>query len=199
MKDGKITILYLCTLSLFFVSPENVFARQSNEVKSLILEDSKLRINGTSNVNDFECIYEDEIEPDTLTHNIQVQDTSIAVLGDDISLKIDSFNCGKRGINKDFRKTLKSDVHPNIEIELLSIVSPNGVPTLANVATTLGGVTKEYTIELRDYKFQNNLVIVSGTNKINMTDFGISPPTALFGMIKVKDQISIDFTLSIKQ
>ncbi|MFV1884432.1 MAG: YceI family protein [Balneola sp.] len=198
MKDGKFIILCICIFSML-VGARNTFARQTNEIKSIILEESKLRINGTSNLNDFECIYEDEIEPDTLTHNVEVRDTSIAVQGDDISLKIDSFNCGKRGINRDFRKTLKSDVYPNIEIELLSIVSPNGQPTLANIATTLGGVTREYTIVLRDYEFLDDLVIVSGTNEINMTDFGISPPTALFGMIKVKDQISIDFTLSIKR
>lgn len=184
---------------ILFSGTENASARQINEVKSIILESSKLRINGTSNVNDFECIYEDEIETDTLTHSIQIQDTSIAVQGDDISLRVNSFNCGKRGINRDFRKTMKSDVYPNIDIELLSIVSPYGIPTLANVATTLGGVTKEYTIELYDYQIENGVAIVSGTNRINMSDFGINPPTALFGLVKVRDEIEIEFSLTVKQ
>lgn len=198
MKDVKIVIFFMSALILFS-GTENASARQINEVKSIILESSKLRINGTSNVNDFECIYEDEIETDTLTHSIQIQDTSIAVQGDDISLRVNSFNCGKRGINRDFRKTMKSDVYPNIDIELLSIVSPYGIPTLANVATTLGGVTKEYTIELYGYQIENGVAIVSGTNRINMSDFGINPPTALFGLVKVRDEIEIEFTLTVKQ
>ncbi len=197
MIDGNYKFLFVSFALLVFTSGE-AFARQTTEVQSIILEGSKLRINGTSNVNDFECIYEAPIEKDTLNYSVQFEDTSASIKGDDLSLVIDSFNCGKRGINRDLRKTLKSDIYPSIDIELLSVVSQSNIPTLANVATTLGGITKEYTIELRDYSFEQGVVTVSGTNKINMTDFNIDPPSALFGLIKVSNQIEINFTLIIQ-
>lgn len=198
MNDGYLKIL-LTNLLLLGLASGSVIAQQSTKVQSLILEGSKLRINGTSNVNDFECIYEDPIRTDTLTYSVEFEETSVKLEGDDLTLKIESFDCGKRGINRDFRKTLKSDVYPNIDIELLSVVSQSNIPALANVATTLGGITKEYTVELKDYTFENGIATVSGTNTINMSDFNISPPTALFGLIKVKNQIEINFNLIIEQ
>ncbi|MEQ9310253.1 MAG: YceI family protein [Balneolaceae bacterium] len=198
MNEGYLKIL-LTNLLLLGLASGSVIAQQSTKVQSLILEGSKLRINGTSNVNDFECIYEDPIRTDTLTYSVEFEETSVKLEGDDLTLKIESFDCGKRGINRDFRKTLKSDVYPNIDIELLSVVSQSNIPALANVATTLGGITKEYTVELKDYTFENGIATVSGTNTINMSDFNISPPTALFGLIKVKNQIEINFNLIIEQ
>ncbi|MEQ9266237.1 MAG: YceI family protein [Balneolaceae bacterium] len=169
------------------------------EVESLILEGSKLRINGTSNVNDFECIYDDRFETDTLKHIVQVEEAIVVLDGDQLKLEIDSFDCGKRGINRDFRNTLKSKVYPNIQIELVKVVAQNEVPFEAEIMASLAGVTNRYILELVNLSIENEQTQFEGTLTLKMSDFNLSPPTALFGLIKVRDEIDVNFLLKIRQ
>jgi hypothetical protein len=178
----------------------SVYAQQTQQVNSVILDDSKLTINGTSNVNDFECIYDEEFEEDTLSHTINIDEAIAEVEGEQLVLVVDSFDCGKRGINRDFRNTLKSDVYPTIELDLKKVIRVPGEPISAEVDITLAGVTKSYLVEFGEVKFyEEGFVEVLGTQPVQMSDFGIEPPRALFGLIKVNDELDINFTLRIIQ
>jgi hypothetical protein len=42
-----------------------------------------------------------------------------------------------------------------------------------------------------------NGVGVSGSIEILMTDYGIKPPTALFGLVKVNNNVSVHFDLRV--
>lgn len=197
MLPGK-KLLVISFLSLFYLS-ESSFAQKTVEVESLILEGSKLSINGTSNVNDFECIYDEEFETDTLKHVVQVEEAIVVLDGDELELEIDSFDCGKRGINRDFRNTLKSKVYPNIQIELVKVIAQNEIPVEAEVLASLAGVTNRYILELSNLSIHEEHTQFEGTLTLKMSDFNLSPPTALFGLIKVRDQLDINFLLKIRQ
>jgi hypothetical protein len=193
-------VVGLLTLSFFLLIPvTEAFAWQDRQVSSVIMNGSKLKINGTSNITDFECIYDEEIENDTLTHYVDVEEAFVEVGGDDLRLEIDSFDCGKNGINRDFRKALRSDEYPNIDIRLVKVIRTEGEPVEADVAISLAGATNQYTVALQDVSVDGEAAIIGGTQIINMTDFGIAPPTALFGLIKVDNTLEINFTLRIKQ
>lgn len=198
--------MFLCKNKIFLIFILPLFslcgaasAQETTEVKSLIREGSKLSINGTSNVNDFECIYDEEFEADTLKHIVQVEEAIVVLGGDELKLEIDSFDCGRRGINRDFRNTLKSKIYPNIQIELIKVIAQNGIPIEAEVLTTLAGVSNEYQIELKNISIRNSVSQVEGTLELTMSDFNISPPKALFGLIKVNDKLEINFLIKIEQ
>jgi len=162
------------------------------------LNQSKLRILGTSNVTDFECIYEDGFESDTLTHSVSFGEDLNLVSGDTLHLMIDSFDCGRRGINKDFRKALNSDEFPTIDISILNFENNTDLLEALNVLISIAGVQKEYTLTFNSSRKDQNIVKVEGERKLSMTDFNINPPKALFGLIKVQDDLTISFTISIK-
>lgn len=197
MLPGK--KLFLISLFTLLCLSESSFAQKTMEVESLILEGSKLSINGTSNVNDFECIYDDRFETDTLKHIVQVEEAIVVLDGDQLKLEIDSFDCGKRGINRDFRNTLKSKVYPNIQIELVKVVAQNEIPFEAEIMASLAGVTNRYILELVNLSIENEQTQFEGTLTLKMSDFNLSPPTALFGLIKVRDEIDVNFLLKIRQ
>lgn len=197
MLPGK--NLFLISLFTLLCLSESSFAQKTMEVESLILEGSKLSINGTSNVNDFECIYDDRFETDTLKHIVQVEEAIVVLDGDQLKLEIDSFDCGKRGINRDFRNTLKSKVYPNIQIELVKVVAQNEIPFEAEIMASLAGVTNRYILELVNLSIENEQTQFEGTLTLKMSDFNLSPPTALFGLIKVRDEIDVNFLLKIRQ
>ncbi|MGY8826574.1 MAG: hypothetical protein ACKVJG_22065 [Candidatus Latescibacterota bacterium] len=46
---------------------------------------------------------------------------------------------------------------------------------------------------------ENDLFIVEGNQPLKMTQFGIKPPTAVFGTIKAVDEFSVRFSLSFSR
>jgi hypothetical protein len=44
-------------------------------------------------------------------------------------------------------------------------------------------------------EFENEIMKITGLINLKMSDFKIEPPQALFGMIKAKDAIGIQFVL----
>ncbi len=176
-------------------------AQDPGQVRALILEGSKLSINGTSNVTDFTCLYKNEIEPDTLSYTVQtmVKDSLVVVKGDKLELETDGFDCGKKGINRDFRKTLKSEQYPLIEVELLKLFMDDHHPFKAEVLIRLAGSTQPYQVLLREVHRDDSIRSVSGYQDLRMTDFGLDPPSALFGLIKVRDELRIHFTLKVEE
>ena len=186
-------------LLILFLFPISIMAQEQSSVQSVILNESKLRINGTSNVNDFECVYEEELESDTLFHEVELAKAFANIQGDRLELVVESFDCGKRGINRDFRNTLKSKQYPNIHIEVLQVTAKNDIPDKATVAIELAGVTNTYEVDLKNVSIDNDLIQVLGEQNLRMSDFGLKPPTALFGLIKVRDRLKISFTLQVIQ
>lgn len=196
MKNLKIIKLVPCLL--FFFSSA-IIGQERSEVHSVILNESKLRINGTSNVNDFVCSYQREFESDTLSHRVELFNQHLSVQGDTLKLDIDSFDCGRRGINRDFRKTLKTENSKNISISLQKLSFSECKPQTIGVDISIAGVTKPYEIFLNEFSVKENVISVKGRKNFLMSDFGIDPPTALLGLIKVRDYLEIDFELEFIQ
>lgn len=194
MKFIHQTVLSLFLLGFF---SNQSYTQESFKVQSLILNESNLRINGTSNVNDFECVFNGDFEESSLTHKVYLGKDNLSVSGDSLALQIDSFDCGKRAINRDFRNTLKSSEFPNIVIHLSSI-KRNSTTDSALVSINLAGVSKEYALPLSNVKTENGNVVYNGFQSLKMTDFNIDPPTALLGLVKVRDELMIHFELVMK-
>lgn len=195
MIDGKFKLLFVSIL-LYSSFIGNTYARQTNDVKFLILEDSKLRINGTSNVTDFQCIYKDRISADTLNQSITFGDT-LTIRGDKITINVSSLDCGKRVINRDLQKTLKANEYPFLELNLLTVEISDTTPFNALLEITIAEVTQNRFIEVTSFKNSTDHLVFSGSGKILLSDFGLDPPTALFGLIKVDNEIEIMFDLII--
>ena len=195
MIDGKFKLLFVSIL-LYSSFIGNTYARQTNDVKFLILEDSKLRINGTSNVTDFQCIYKDRISADTVNQSITFGDT-LTISGDKISINVSSLDCGKRVINRDLQKTLKAKEYPFLELNLLTVEISDTTPFNALLEITIAEVTQNRFVEITSFENSKDHLVFSGSGKILLSDFGLDPPTAIFGLIKVDNEIEIMFDLII--
>ncbi len=190
----------LALLPLFvwpFISSNNAFSQDFIDIQTKMLNDSKLTIFGTANVTSFECEYTKDLEQDTLNHQIKPYSDTIIILGDALNLRVNEFNCGKRAINKDFKNALKYKEHPNIKINLLNVYIYKEIPTHVDVAITITNVTKHFTIYLEQHTNEVGNIMVKGFQDLKMTDFSIKPPTALFGLIKVHDDLRIEFDLNL--
>ena len=65
----------------------------------------------------------------------------------------------------------------------------------ADMECMIKGVRRRYSVTIKEARFTDDVLIIVGVLDLKMSDFGIEPPTAMFGMIKVYDELSIDFNL----
>jgi len=171
-----------------------------------ILNTSKLYLKGTSNVNKFTCTCEDRFPAQT----IEVDNTGKNARFSNARLRMTTrkFNCQNGKIDRDMHKALKADEYDYISIELIEIsYNPEHLKNSgtkqwfdvkAKVKLTITNVTKEQIIEASAKKTADNHFSLRGEKALKMTEYGIEPPDALFGMIKVKDLITFHFNLDIR-
>ncbi|SMO80718.1 YceI family protein [Gracilimonas mengyeensis] len=188
----KLLALVLLFLPLAAIA-QNGQVQLSNE--------SKLSINGKSNVNDFRCYSEHQLQQDSLSYSYHFEGDVIEVDGVSLSLQVDQFDCGRKGINRDFRSALQYKEYPFIHITLNELILENEediVPSSARVTIKIAGVEQKYTVPLNAFSSSEERIIVGGSKVLSMHDFGIDPPSPMLGLIKVSDELDIQFDLVIR-
>ena len=113
----------------------------------------------------------------------------------DVEIAAASLSSPKDGIDKNMHKALKVREHPTIRFNLRALESA-GDAYRAIGSLTIAGVEKEVTLNLHVQRKGAALAVTGGTDLL-MTDFGITPPKAMLGMLRTnpKVQIRIELTL----
>jgi hypothetical protein len=178
--------------------PSSLLGQNPSFLNTTIVDSSSLRIFGSSNITNFECIYTGAFTPTTFEHTIQLRNNAFAITGDTLRLVTEDFDCGRRGINKDFRNTLKNSEFPTIDITPIWFSNSDSTLNKINISISLAGVTKNYTINFESDSPSKNIFRIKGQQKLEMTDFDIDPPRALFGLIKVENELFISFDVFLR-
>lgn len=162
---------------------------------------SQLTIHGSTNINDFACKIDCYAGSDTLNFTKNYTAREIRFSRNRMTIPIGSFDCGPKQISKDFRKTLKSDIYPELHINfrsLQNLVLANNSCINGVVDVTLAGVTARYTIRY-DVSLSKNIMLLNGTQSVNFSDFNLVAPEKLRGLIKVKEALKVEFNLVLKE
>ena len=168
--------------------------------KWLITKESNLYFEGRTNISNFRCGITSYLRPDTLC--FCREDASKAILGvkGGLSIDVNGFECQQPYMNKDLRKALKARECPLMKISLLSIgnFTGNVQYVKGKVAISLAGVTRimdvDYTVQPVD---ENNLRLY-GTQQVLFSDFELTPPRKMAGLVKVEQQIEVKFMLALR-
>lgn len=189
-------ILYILLFLVLVSFAHKNFTRHSKSV--LITSQSELHINGTSNVTDFKCQYNIEKFADPIQIHYERANTIIRFEKSMLVLENTGFDCGGRGINKDFHGLLKSDTYPEIILRLKEIkLKPyNANVVNALVEIEIAGIKRLYTMEV---KFENKEDwLINGQLKLNINDFDLKAPKKMLGLIVVSEEIEISFHLVLQ-
>ena len=168
----------------------------------IIDAESQLTIQGSTNVNDFICKIEYCTGTDTLQYVENSEGSELRFTRSRMTVPVRSFDCGAKPISKDFWKTLKSETHPELEINFLSLQTPsfrNSKNIRGKVNIKLAGVTAKYTICYQVTVKDNGNVWLKGTHAVNFSDFQLDAPQKLKGLIKVKEVLNVEFNLVLKE
>lgn len=187
---------------LLFISLFTLLAFTSDIVGKtsvIITPNSKLLIIGKTNVNSFKCQYNVSKLNKPITVFFKRRDEKISFEKATLVLNNLNFDCGGIGINNDFQELLKSDIYPQIFINLKEISKDPINENLVNALIDLeiAGVTKSYStpVELKG----EDTLLIKGVLALNIRDFNLEPPKKALGLIVVKDVIEINFELAVKE
>ena len=189
-------IMFLVSILLAFAFTKTDTAIKSTSV--VISPKSSLMVKGSTNINNFKCIYDIEKFNSPIPVIYYLSNGKLKFKETVLILENKCFDCGGRAINKDFQKILKTESYPQIKMFLKQVNGYDLNKSLeALVDLEIAGVKKPYTIKVNISK-ENDLTINGGL-KINLKDFNIESPKKLFGIIKIDEIIEIDFSLLVKE
>lgn len=167
----------------------------------VVMPGSSLTVNGSTNVNKFQCDIINYSLPDTITC-VKAAKAQTLPMNGKLKLDIESFDCHNRMMTSDLRKTLKYKDFPKLTIKFISINSfpnfknPTKISGLVDIG--LAGVVKRYDISYLFTIDNSNMVHLKGDRAVTFTDFNLSPPSKLGGVIKAKDELLVEFNLNLK-
>lgn len=124
------------------------------------------------------------------------------VKGMEVKIAVAGLKSGENGLDKNMRKTMEADKFPDVLYKLgkYDLSKPNEAGTVTAKTTgelTIAGKTQPVTIDVA-FKLGAGAPEVTGSYTLNMSDYGIKPPTLMLGAIKVRDPVTVRFDLVLK-
>ncbi len=117
-----------------------------------------------------------------------------------IDIPVSMFDSDNKMALRDFKKLIQVEEYPEIRMTLNHINASLGgsstkkIHATANVDLTITGQTKSYSIPFETEQNDANKIQLKGNKRISIRDFGLEPPVAMMGLIKVSEWIDIQFS-----
>ena len=153
---------------------------------------SKLLLHGDSNLHEWDCT-------DPLTRSsVEIDKTSPTLVRSlTLQMAVAGIECGNDTMNGKLRDALDAEKHPTIEYRFGSAdrIPSDGVKLKTLGTLTVAGVPRGVTFTVDASTEADGSVIAMGTIPLMMHEVGIEPPTAMLGLMKTADRVTIKFEL----
>ena len=157
-----------------------------------------IRLNGTSNLHDWEMKAVSGSSDATFVVNSSGQVTSLTSLR--FSLPASNLKSGHSAMDKNTYKALNTEKNPTISFVLTSstitATGGNNYQLKCVGKLSIAGTIKHTDlVATGKYNPADKSFTVTGVKKMKMTEYNVAPPKALMGTIKTGDDISISYNL----
>ena len=149
-------------------------------------------ITGETNVNDFHLEYR-ENEFCNVLGKLESGSSTIQ-----IEIPADQVEADSQVMLNDFLKLINADQYPNItigidrnEIEFFAV--PESGEKL--ISLSMNGISKQFYCSTLSESCFGNQWCLTGQLQIRLTDFNIEPPHKFLGLVKVQNEIFINFRI----
>lgn len=165
-----------------------------------IQNESGLKINGRSNVNQFSFDYDTRLLQREMSVKIQNHDGHFHLENATLRLKVEGFDSGNPIMNKDLYKLVNTEVFPHINISFESVIPTlhhsNSNRMMVNAKVSMAGETHNENLEVIRSETGRGVRFFGRTN-LNLKNYCIEPPTKFMGMVKVHEELSIQFDIQV--
>jgi len=157
---------------------------------------SVIKINGTSSVHDWESTT-DQINADLVlaTGGKQIQSLVVKV-------PVKSIKSGKGLMDSKTYDAFESDKNPLITFQMTDATSfkltGKDVEAIVNGNITMAGNTKKISIKSTGKVLADGSFQFKGSVPLKLSEFKMKSPTAMMGMLKTGDAVTINFDVTFK-
>lgn len=149
----------------------------------LVINRIEIKISGASTVGKYNCS-NTFYKRDTIILNLNKKN------GFNANIPMHNFDCGNKLMTKDLKSTIKCKEFPNSYVTITDVK-----PYLTNYKCNLTFLITDKTLKHKDFILYKTDDKIHGTIKLNFSDVALTPPVKMAGLVKVKDQIVVDFSL----
>ena len=198
----KIYIKQIIIPLLSFICLGAALNAQTNDTRYVTQAGSRLWIEGTSTVDSFTCTTGQVNGYAEIINSTNMNDNSIRKDKVEVTVPVFTLDCGKSIMNDDMYNAMKASKYPMIKYELVKAHIASKIDTAAGWFTietlgylTIAGVKNEVNIQINVQKLPDGRFRLTGKKSLSMLDFGITPPSHFFGLIRAHDQLVVNFDL----
>lgn len=164
---------------------------------------SFIRIEGTSTLHDWKMegtTIDGKIAAPPLNQweNAQWKSDASDVL---VAIPVKSIKSEHAKMDKLMAEALKADANPTIRYELTSAVLVQSNPTIqldTRGKLTIAGVTRDVAMQVNGTREAAGAYVLTGQIPIQMSDYGIKPPTAMMGTIRTGNDVKVTFRWAVQ-
>ena len=193
----------LVTVSALMAAAATAGAQSASAIRLRLDPASELTIEGTSTLHAFHCktnklnAYVD-VDPGYTKDLTKVARPIAAVK---VNIVVKTLTCGNGQMDRNMYGTLKADENELIKYTLSGYdildgtASPSSFVANTNGTLIVAGTEKPIAMKINAERTADGKAIAQGEQTLRMSDFGIEPPSFMFGRLKVGDQIKVKFNL----
>jgi hypothetical protein len=183
-------------LVLAFIMIFSVFTISAQEAK-VVMTESKLTVDGTSNIHDW------TIDGKSLNGNLNavIENNALkSIKSLEFNVVVEQLKSGRNGMDENTFKALNSKKYKNISYTLTKVVKISKTAENLYLVETQGELFVAGTTKIINQNFtvilSGKKIIISGRQVIDMTVYGVKPPTALLGTIKTGKNVTVNFKVT---
>lgn len=190
-------IRYFCMVTILFFLLIPAYSQKAVPVKHLSPGecDNFVKIEGSTNVNRFEFLQQ---IPEKSKEDKPLPDHARLLT---IQIPAHNFSASNPLMYNDFLKLIQAENHPIITILIYynpgEFINNEDNQITSKIEVKLAGQQRSYTIPGKLVICKNRLLRVQGSVRLKLEDFNLEPPTKFFGMVKVNQEIFVNFGLTM--
>lgn len=203
MKSLFFALFSIGVFTAFLPVTPDSFPLDRTSFSYTIDPESKLFLEGSSNVIDFACHCTSSLQGGRGSM-AEEEGNGFSFANSVLQLPVQALDCGNRTMNKDMYEALAADKHPFVEIQLLSVKAHDHKlfgecheweNLQARLRLKIAGEAREVVMHVRGTHLGYQRYRFVGAKPIYLTNFNIEPPRAMLGAIRVDDCIKINIDL----
>jgi len=199
----------ITTILIFFLTAVSNFAQTTNS-KYVVTDKSSFKITGTSTLHDWDADVKGiqstiDFNADALSGDTQTSPVSSLSL----TIPVKNIKGDRGGMNGKIYDALKVKKHPNIiftltKAELInsengSSISPSDFELTVAGNLNIAGVSRDVSFPVEGQLQSDGTYKFTGKYQIDMTDYNVDPPSAIFGTIKSGKDVTVSFDIFVAQ
>lgn len=198
--------------------PELVLLFSTAVTQLTTLQPSHLVLEGSSNVTQWRCrsssldavleldqpLGEINTAIDALAGETDIPEPPFRSPRFHIRIPVAAIRCGNRLMEREMLRALRGREHPVIEFHFRDVAGgirhdPAAGRYTASVTgdLTVAGTMRPITLVVHGWRLSPSSFYLRTSTPLRMLDFGVNPPTALFGLIRARNDIQVYFDLRL--